>query len=163
MRFKNFTCDKTKITITIFENGNIFKDKVLMNKNTGKDGYHYITLRKNNIRINYRVCRLVCSLKPNPNNKPCVNHINGIKTDDYYDNLEWVTYSENMEHAVKTGLLKVGKGDYHSTMKHTFNDVQSIRNDYSSGLYSMRKLAEKYFCSSGYISDVVNNKIRINC
>lgn len=162
-----FTCNKTQIILLIFRNGDIRReyDNKLLTKHLDKDGYQYITLKYKGIRVNYKVHRLVCTFKTNQENLPCVNHIDGDKMNNHIDNLEWCNYSQNMKHAVKTGLCTNSslKGENHNTSKHSYKDICEIRKRYKEGNISMRKLANLYNCSSGYISDVINNKIRISC
>ena len=72
-----------------------------------RNWYHSVSFWKKWVHRKYMIHRIVAmTFIPNPENKKTVNHINGIKTDNRVENLEWSTQSENSKHAWDTWLLK---------------------------------------------------------
>jgi len=70
-----------------------------------KNNYLYVRITEKKIISNYRIHRLVAiAFIQNPNNFPCVNHIDGNKKNNNHLNLEWCTHSQNMQHAYDIGL-----------------------------------------------------------
>jgi len=90
-------------------------------------GYLYTGISKGGKRIPFKIHRLVASaFIPNPDKKKQVNHINGIKSDNRVENLEWNTQFENMQNAIKLFGKKhfVPKKDnsgYNSTSRKEIN------------------------------------------
>lgn len=89
------------------------------------NGYFTLSLKKDGKRKHHKVHRLVAeSFLENHEEKRCVNHIDGNKENNCVDNLEWVTHSENMIHASKTGLYV----PWNKGRQYTYTDKGVIMN-----------------------------------
>lgn len=96
------------------------KDKEMSPRDNGK-GYKMIELKNSGIRKRWYIHRLIATyFVPNPNNYKEVNHIDGDKSNNRADNLEWSTRQENNKHSYRvlgrksTFCGKVGALNYNS-------------------------------------------------
>lgn len=116
-------------------------------------GYLQVNLYISNIRTTWKVHRLVAlSFIDNPESKETINHINGVKTDNMVENLEWSTQKENTIHAHKTGLANGVKGSNHYKTTLSEKDIFDIKYTFSkkTGI----EVAKMYGISAGSVSAI---------
>jgi hypothetical protein len=145
---------KIKENYVVYNDGTIFslQSKMFMNS-INTNGYLSVKMAGKLESIH----RLVGGLFiPNPDNKPEINHIDGDKTNNKVENLEWVSPSENIQHKIHQ-LGKEHRGSKNGMAKLTLEDVDKIKVLYQSG-YSQNKLGKMFGISQGKISNVVNEK-----
>ena len=99
---------------------------------------------------------------PNPDNLPCVNHIDGNKLNNDLSNLEWCTHAYNNKHAYKTGLKKYAftGGENSANRKLTELEVKFIRENYKKydPVYGGRALAKRFNVTESCVSAIILGK-----
>lgn len=121
--------------------------------------YKYATLCKNSVYKSFLVHRLVAqAFIPNPESLPCVNHKNFNKLDNDVNNLEWVTYKQNTNHAIKNDKMAYLFGE-NSRMTHLTKDkVNLIRFYYLTKIKTTPELCKLFKICSHSILNIVKNK-----
>lgn len=132
-----------------------FKPSRILKPQTQWTGYTQVGLTRPGQRQQYKKIHVLVAeaFLPNPDNKPQMNHKNGIRNDNRLENLEWVTISENHKHAFRELGKKPSRaalGKPSPRRKLSKEQVEAIRSD----TRSQTAIAEDYGVSQQTISNV---------
>ena len=136
----------------IYDNGQILSKltDMWLKPSVDTKGYLKVVLHCDGAYKTFRVHVLVAQhFIPNPDMLPVVNHIDGVKTNPDVSNLEWVSYSENTQHAHDTDLItktsnKVvvrGDGKEYKSLTEAAADNGVTKSAISKVLHGVRKSA----------------------
>lgn len=126
-------------------------EKLLKLHKQARDAYFLVKLTYDNVEKAKTLHRLVAlAFHDNPENKPQVNHEDGIKLNNFYKNLSWVTAKENREHAKRMNLLNPSKGEQHYNCK--LNKVKVL--EIASSDQGCVALGKKYNVSPATIDQI---------
>ena len=130
-------------------------------------GYLYVCLSKNNKHKVKTLHRLVAIyFIPNPDNKPCVNHIDGNKKNNKVENLEWCTYKENTCHAYKTSLINLNTKKFiesnraksKARRKFTEEQVKQIKKIHLETGWGSYKIAQLLMLNRSSVENIIRNR-----
>lgn len=105
------------IRYRIYEDGTVHRDaysitdksgrihnykEIILTPKISNTGYIVVSINRKWVQLHRLVAE---AFIPNPDNKKCINHIDGNKLNPHKDNLEWSTHKENQAHAEENGLV----------------------------------------------------------
>lgn len=127
--------------------GRILKPRV-------KDNFYlYVGLCKDGVTHNKYIHQLVAqSFLDNPDSLPVVNHLDSDRQNNLLENLEWATYSRNVNHCIDSGRkTDLGIGSPNTTI--TLEEIENIKSLRTSGL-TYRKIADKTGWSQSCVGQI---------
>ena len=136
--------------------GNIFsiRRNIIVKPYINQTGYYMVNLWFKCKQDKRLISRLVAeAFIENPENKPVINHKDGNRLNNFVDNLEWCTQSENLKHAYATGLRKQ---EYKKISNEQAKEIIYLRKNGTS----LKTLADKYNISTSLVSMICNGKRR---
>ena len=125
-----------------------------------KKGYLRIVLQTSEGKKTFQVHRLVLeTFSPIDNcDKFEVNHIDGNKSNNCLDNLEWCSGSFNIRHSLDTGLKTPAKGTQIASHKLTEQEVLEICELLINSDLSLAQIGERYNVSKHCVFDIKRKK-----
>lgn len=118
---------------------------VALKPSKDKDGYCFVRLHSQGSGYTYfKVHRLVALIFiPNPNNLPCVNHIDFNRSNNIVENLEWCSSKQNYEHSMRAGRIHSNKGMRGKAWKSTrLLLMLDLEGNYIRSFYGAREAAD---------------------
>lgn len=99
------------------------------------NGYLRVNLNRDGQKTQHFVHRLVCAAwhGPAPVDRPQVNHLNSVKSDNRADNLEWCSASENKRHAFGAGRIVFTAAFYASVRRNIQKAQAANKKRWSRG------------------------------
>lgn len=148
-RWENITIGEFDLVIS--NKGRVKRTRGPPSFGSKNNGYLVVGFGRNSddsyVKTGFLVHRLVAlAFIPNPKNLPVVNHIDGVKTNNVVENLEWTTHQGNSLHAYKKGLRVL------KPVKRTNADGETVMYE------SIKKAAEENNVSGSHIAKVCKGK-----
>lgn len=131
----------------------VLKGRILCPNTSGR--YMQVGLGIDKTKLIHRLVAL--AWVPNPEYKPCVNHKDGNKSNNYASNLEWVTQTENVRHAFKNKLMKSVMGEDHYFSKLNNKKVIKIRELSEQGILS-DEIGKRFNVTGRNIRSIIQGK-----
>lgn len=122
-----------------------------------RDGYCRCSVIKDDGNPTQRCVHQLVALTfiDNPLHKPHINHIDGNRTNNRVDNLEWVTPRENVLHSYKYGARKKCKNVPRNTL---LTDYQISQIDNLRTLYSVNQIAKLFNIEYQSLKNIIHKK-----
>ena len=145
---------------SVTEDGRVFShsSNKYMKNHVKENGYIWVGLKRKGKSSTHFVHRVVAlTYIPNPENLPCVNHINGDKANNHVSNLEWCSYKQNTKHMLDNSMSNTSRKGIKPL---TDDEVKYVYTEVKSGRKTITAVAKEIDRHRTVVSSIINKKSR---